>query len=530
MGRLWTAGFVVLTPLLAGLVPHASAGDPPAPRTGAESSGYTATTQYGEAMAFLRELDDRSPALTLTSMGTTVEGREIPLAIVADPMVASAAEARASGRMVAFLFGAIHAGEVDGKEALLELAREWSLDPQSEASRAILDRFVVLVAPVYNADGNERIGVDTRPGQNGPAQGQGVRPNAMGLDLNRDYVKLEAPETRALVRLLNEWDPDFTIDTHTTNGSFHRYALTFEAPTNPSGHPAPIELCRDVILPEASERLEARTGVRTCFYGDFDDERSKKEWRTYSAQPRFGGPYMGLRGQMSILAESYSYAPYKERIEASREFVRECLLVAADRAVEVREASRRAKKPPIGQERGPFGLRHALARPGRPIRVAGWVEAENAAGEWRPTDEPAEHEVEHLGRFVPALSVPRASAFYIAPGNDRAIENLRLHGVAVEPVAAPTILDVDVQRIGRVVVSERAFQGHNLLLIDTVTARERRTVGPGWTRVPADTRLGNLVIYLLEPQAEDGLFAWGFFGTEWKEGDETPVLRVPAEP
>src|SRR5438445_259163 len=81
-------------------------------------------------------------------------------------------------------------------------------------------------APIYDADGNERVAKTNRPGQVGPEEGMGQRANARGLDLNRDFIKLEAPETQGLVRFLNEWNPHLFIDTHTTNGSYHRYTIT----------------------------------------------------------------------------------------------------------------------------------------------------------------------------------------------------------------------------------------------------------------------------------------------------------------
>ena len=59
------------------------------------------------------------------------------------------------------------------------------------------------------------------------------------LDLNRDFTKLETPECQQLVALMNQWDPHLLIDTHTTNGSRHRYALTYDVPHNPA---APAQL------------------------------------------------------------------------------------------------------------------------------------------------------------------------------------------------------------------------------------------------------------------------------------------------
>src|SRR5207245_4999970 len=136
-----------------------------------------------------------SPLVRLGELGTSVEGRKLPLLILADPPVATAEEAARSNKLVVYAQGNIHAGEVDGKEALLMLVR----DLATAKERPLLKDLVLVFAPIFNADGNERISKENRRAQVGPAEGVGVRANAQGLDLNRDFVKLESPEVQALV-------------------------------------------------------------------------------------------------------------------------------------------------------------------------------------------------------------------------------------------------------------------------------------------------------------------------------------------
>src|SRR5262249_42639913 len=172
-------------------------------RTVAEKSNYRATARYDDVMAWCRAFAKATAHAHLTELGRTAEGRSIPLLIVADPPVKSAAEATRSGKLVCLVIGNIHAGEVCGKEALPKLLREQFAGPHPP----LLKDVVLAVAPIYNADGNERVSKTNRPGQVGPEEGMGQRANARGLDLNRDFIKLEAPETRGLVKFLNEWNP-----------------------------------------------------------------------------------------------------------------------------------------------------------------------------------------------------------------------------------------------------------------------------------------------------------------------------------
>ena len=482
--------------------------------TVAERSGWQATATHAEVMDLARRIDRSSSVTHLGELGRTVEGRPIPLLVLARPPVETAAQAAASGKAIVFAFGGIHAGEVCGKEALLMLAREIAGDPK----HPLLDDLIVVLAPLYNADGNERVSPDNRHGQKGPAAGMGERPNAQGLDLNRDYTKLESPEARALVRFLTAWDPHLTIDTHTTNGSVHRYALTYAAPLNPSGHPESILFVRDELLPEVTTRLRARTGYDTFFYGNFNEERTV--WRTYSASPRFGGPYRGLRGQMSILSEAYSYASYEDRVLATREFVREILTFTAghrDRIIALHDDARAATFA-AGVNPQPddtVGIRHRVAAFDAPAVIAGFVDS---------TRWPKDYPVVHLGRFEATRSVGRPYAYLIEPGLGAVVENLHAHGIETEPFAGTaTVETYTVRRVNR---AEEPFQGHHLVALETDAALERRVFEPGSVLARTAQPLGTLLVYLLEPEADDGLAAWNFFDGRLGEGRRFPVARV----
>jgi hypothetical protein len=474
-------------------------------KTIAESSGWRATATYDQVVELLERLDRRSRILDVQTMGVTAEGRPIPLAVIADPPVATPEEARAGGKVVVFAFGNIHAGEVCGKEALLMLARQLVLEPDPR----LLEHLVVLLAPIYNADGNDRMSPDNRPGQDGPVMGMGERPNAQGLDLNRDYVKLATPEAVALVRLLTEWDPHLTIDTHTTNGSRHRYTLTYAAPLNPSGHPAPIEFVRDVMLPAVTRELHSRTGYDTFFYGNFDDDLT--EWRTYSPKPRFGGPYRGLRGQMSVLSEAYAYASYRDRVHVTLEFVRELLRFAAANRGRMLEVAEQARRETIEAGRRPqpddtVGIRHRPAAFTEPVVIKGY----------RPDaeDVPQEHRVLHVGRFEPTRSVRRPWAYLVDGAPPGVVDKLRAHGIEAVPFTGTAT--VEVYTITSI---------HRVARVEAEASVDRRPFRDAYL-VPAAQPLGTLAVYLLEPESEDGFAAWGLFDDGLEIGAEFPACRV----
>src|SRR5262249_13552394 len=257
--------------------------------------------------------------------------------------------ARASGKPVIFIQANIHAGEVEGKEATLNLARRIAIGDL----RSLLNNLVILIAPIYNADGNEKISLNNRAAQNGPIGGVGTRENAKGFDLNRDYMKLETPEANSLVRLFNRWDPHLTVDLHTTNGSYHGYHLTYSPTLNPNADSRLLAFERNKMLPAIAKAVRTNHKFRTYYYGNFatrdrlnreleafEIERSGNEakpagdqqtrvWRTFDHRPRFGNNYYGLRNRLTILSEAYSYLDFKGRIDVTAAFVEEIFKYSA---------------------------------------------------------------------------------------------------------------------------------------------------------------------------------------------------------
>ena len=219
--------------LILGCGPTNSVDNGPSLSTRAERTRYEQTTGYGEVVQFLERAAASSERMHLTTFGQTAEGRPLPLMVVGEVPDARPSSVVAPERTRVWLQGNIHGGEVCGKEALLMLVRDLVRNEHPEWSASL----VLLIAPIYNADGNERMAFDNRPFQFGPFDGMGERTNAQGLDLNRDHTKLESPEARALTRAYQEYDPHVIVDLHTTNGTEHGYRLTYAPPLHPNTHP-----------------------------------------------------------------------------------------------------------------------------------------------------------------------------------------------------------------------------------------------------------------------------------------------------
>ena len=280
--------------------------------TVAESSGFTATSRHADVMTFVRELQRQQPAGAVETLCTSTEGRMVPMLVVGNPPPASPADLRRDDRAVLYLQANIHAGEVEGKDAVLMLVR----DLVHGKTPNVLDRLVLLVVPIFNADGNERISPQNRTSQKGPAQGVGARYNGQNLDLNRDGMKIESPEVAGLVDVLNRWDPVFFLDSHTHNGSYHQEPVTWTWGLNPNGDAAILDYMSDTMWP-AIERTDARDSTRRRSFRTATSSTRGRRRRAGCRSSRSRGTSRttsGLRNRLSVLNEQYPYVDFETRV------------------------------------------------------------------------------------------------------------------------------------------------------------------------------------------------------------------------
>jgi hypothetical protein len=510
------------------------------PKTRAELTNYEETTRYEEVLNFITELQKRSPLVRLESFGTSEEGRKLPLMIFSDPPISNPREARASGRAVVFIMANIHAGEIEGKEAALHLSRRILFGDL----KPLLSRVIILIAPIYNADGNEKINVNNRTAQNGPIAGVGVRENSKGYDLNRDFMKLDSPEAQSLVNLCNRWDPHLTVDLHTTNGSYHGYHLTYSQPLNPNSNAAILSYHRDKMLPAITRAMLQGRKFRTYYYGNFPrftnlpTPGEKTRWEAFTHQPRIGQNYHGLRNRLTILSEAYSYLTFKRRVEVTEAFVEEILKYAAANGPEIYLLTKRADEETVRQFLSNAPVAHGVAFEMRPLQkpvdilIGEVVKVRNPRNGKDMTamveDKFQPMRMDDYGVFAATRSVPAPRAYLFKPDKDLqpVIEKLLQHGIAVEELTTPLTVEVDVFTIGTVTRAQRAFQKHNEMKITGEFKKEQMTFPAGTIMVRTGQPLGQLVCYLLEPESDDGLVNWNFFDAYLETGKTFPVYKL----
>ncbi len=506
----------------------------PGPRTRAEASAFTETSTHADVLAFLDALPPDARRHQ-TDFGTTPEGRALPL-VVWGAGGASAEAVRATGKTRVLVFANIHAGEVDGKEALLVLLRDLTAGRHD----AWADSLVLLVAPITNADGNERVAPDNRPLQLGPTAGMGQRPNAAGRDLNRDFTRLAAAESRSLVAVMRDYDPHVVVDLHTTDGTPMAYGLTYAPGLHPNTPPA---ISADLFhrwLPAISARLAASGGPLTYHYGNvpgaFGEEASApRGWYSFSAQPRYSTNYAGLRGRYAILSESYSYDLFETRIRSSRRFVEEIAEQVWREASHVRRTVESADRASAVGET--VALRSFFAPLERPVEILlGRVDtvAGPAGPMRRNTGAVIPETMPAFVRFAATETTraPQTYAVTFGPWQEAVRDLLDAHGVRYT-LGFTWGTAREGFRVDSVTVSPRLSQGVRVqeafgqwVGVPAETAPMPRLAAV--LLVPIDQPLGRLVVALLDPRSDDGVVVWGIVPADaLATGDLAPIQRLP---
>jgi len=495
-------------------------------KTRAESSDFRETSHYDDVVAFLDAVSKAAPkTVHLTTFGKTVEGRALPLAVVGAPDATPEA-VRKTGKLRVYIQANIHAGEVEGKESAQILLRELA-----EAKHADwLQSMVLLIAPIYNADGNERFATNNRGRQNGPVAGQGQRPNAQGYDLNRDHMKLDSPEARAFVKLMTDYDPQVTMDLHTTNGSRHGYYLTYAPPLNPATDPSIIDLLRKDWLPSVTRTIKSKYNWDYYYYGNLEGRDAERAWRSFDDRPRFNNSYVGLRNRVAILSEAYAYATFQDRILATSRFVEEVLNYAKAHAAPIRKLTADADRRIIVGSKVALRAEMEKSADSVEILIGDVTEEKNpvsGAIMYRRSDVVKPEKMPEYGTFKATETERVPSAYYVPASLTKAIDNLRAHGIMMTPLKTAQTVQIEQFTIQTNTLAERAFEQHTERTLTGAWGPADRELPAGTLRIDMKQPLARLAFYLIEPRSDDGLVDWNLLDEALGESVAAyPIVRT----
>jgi hypothetical protein len=499
-----------------------------------EASGYQETPRYDATVDYCKTLDKASRWLKYTSFGESPQGRELPL-LVADKDGRFTPSGRRRGDKAVLLIQAcIHSGECDGKDAGLMLIRDIAVTKQYPE---LLDHVTVLFIPILNVDGHERFGPFNRINQNGPKE-MGWRTTAQNLNLNRDYLKADAPETQAWLRLFNAWRPDFFVDCHVTDGSDYQYVITYIMDVFGNMVPPVTRWTADVFLSAVkADMIEA--GYEMSPYVMLTEwPNPKSGMYSWVSMPRFATGYTSLRNRPGLLVETHMLKDYRTRVSATYELLRQTMIRLNEEHESLRravaEADRYAGSDQLRKTLFPLQFRADRERP-KTIDFKGIdfeaIESELTGGTWyRFNGKPVTFEVSYLDRQVPTVEVDLPEAYIVPPEWQEVIERLELHGVELDHLEEPRTLAVSSYRFENVSWRERPLEGRHPVSFEVLEIREERVYPAGSVVVDMNQPAAQVAAHILEPQGPDSYVYWGFFDAifEQKEYAESYVMEAMA--
>ena len=501
-------------------------------QTTAEASDYKKTSTYDEAIAYSKRLDQATQFIAYQTYGKSGEGRDLPLLIAASGNAFTPELARRQGKAVVLIQAGIHAGEIDGKDAGLALFRDIGI---TKTRIDLLKDVVILFQPIYNVDGHENSNAYMRINQNGPDE-MGYRANATNLNLNRDYMKADAPETRAWLALWNKWKPDIFIDCHVTNGADFQYNVTYEYAHHQEISPA-IKNWMDEHFDGVVVPAVEKEGNLLTHYIQFSGREVTGGVSTFIATPRYATGYTPLRNRAGLLIETHVYKPYKSRVRGTYDVLRHTVEEVGRSKASLFVANLTADT--VTLERGKtydqerqFPLNLAITERSTPFQFKGVqykMEDSSISGGKRIV-----YGTEPMNITIPRFDdarIERSAApplYYIIPPQWKdVIEVIKLHGIKFETLKTPLSIEVESYQLSEPRWAASSFENRVTLTAKQSSVQETRMYPAGSIVIPLEQEAAKVVVHLLEPNGPDSFLYWGFFNSifEQKEYGEAYILE-----
>lgn len=463
---------------------------------------------YADTRTWFDRLDAASDLIRIEQFGTSPEGRPIYAVIaskdgaVFDP-----------SKPVLLAQAGIHPGEIDGKDAGMMLLRDIAFNGKD----GLLDRVNLILIPILSVDGHERASAYSRPNQRGPRI-QGWRNTGTNQNLNRDYLKLDQPEMRAVRGLIRKYRPDLYVDIHVTDGMDYQYDVTYGFNGEDGAYtrsPAISGWLDATFKPSMNAALEAQGHIPGELVFGLDGDDPKAGLNDGGLGERFSNGWGSAAHVPTILIENHSLKPHEQRVLGTYVFLEEALRLLAGNGADLRAAitADSALRPVELPANFVQDAQPTSTRAFKGIRYETYDSPASGRKEirWLGEPDPQLWQMPFYGSH-PTLTLKRPIAYWVPAYRTDIIERLQAHGVTMETVSEPRSVSVEMLRLDDPKLATRANEGHVQVSVTTVTPERRDwTFAPGSVRVPTDQPLGDVVVLLLEPQSNESFFAWGLF-------------------
>jgi hypothetical protein len=502
-------------------------------RTYYEKSGYQETPRYDETIRYCRQLAAGSPWIEYTTFGVSPQGRALPLLIADDNGNFEPQAVRASGHVVLLIQACIHPGECDGKDAGLMFFRDIAI---YKTLTGLLNNVTILFIPIFNVDGHERFGPYNRINQNGPKE-MGWRTTAQNLNLNRDYLKADAPEMKDWLVLFQKWLPDFFVDIHVTDGADYQYVVTYGVETAGNMDATLTKWVKDYFVPLFQKQLD-KSGYPAFPYVSFRkwyDPRSGLITR--AASPRFSQGYTAVQNRVGILIENHMLKDYRTRVTGTYVALKTICEILNSQYKDILKMNLAADETAASTSfrQHPFTLDYKTTGDSVMVDFKGMdyevVKSDLTGGDWfRYSKTPKMYKLPYFNVQEPVVTVTLPEGYIIPAEWTSVIDRLAEHGIIYQTLKAPVKLKVQTYKFSDPQWSSTSYEGRQMMKAKTDTVEEEEEFPAGSVVVDMNQRASRVIAHILEPSGPDSYVYWGFFNTifEQKEYAETYVMEAMA--
>ncbi|PKP47500.1 MAG: hypothetical protein CVT92_16890 [Bacteroidetes bacterium HGW-Bacteroidetes-1] len=498
-----------------------------------EQSGLLETPRYNETMQFIQQLDEVSDQLSAHGFGFSPQGRELIYVVYDRDGLSEPQAIREAGRIVLFVQACIHPGESEGKDAMLIMLRDLVIHNKNTE---LFDKVSLLFIPIFNVDGHERFNAHSRINQNGPKE-MGWRTTAQNLNLNRDFLKADAPEMKAWLKLYDLWQPEFFIDTHTSDGADYQYVITYALETGGNMETELTQWQAKVYLPLVQEKMEI-VGFPMFPYVSFRRWHDPRSGLISNVGgPMFSQGYTAIRNRPGLLVETHMLKPYKLRVESTEEIIKATLEVLNIQHLILKdlifEADTYISSKAFRQQ--PFPLRFTVDMTDSimvPFKGFSYEvhKSDLTGGDWFVYDnkKPVDFRLPLFEQSKPLYTVKLPEAYIIPAEWQEVIERMKLHGIEMFPLEEERKIQTEYYQFTQIEWQRSTYEGrHRIAKMQFDTKQNEVAYPAGSMVVPMNQPLTKVIAHILEPRGNGSLLEWGFFDIifEQKEYAESYVME-----
>ncbi len=501
-----------------------------------EQSGFKSTPDYNQSIQYFQNLADNSKYAELRTFGISPQGRELQFLVVNSKMYFDVDKINKSGRPVVLIICGIHSGEIEGKDASMLLLREILI---TKEKKNLVDSLTLLVVPVFSVDAHERRSKYNRINQNGPEE-MGWRTTSLNLNLNRDWMKADAPEMQAMLQLVSKWNPDFVIDSHTTDGADYQYTLTYSVEKYRNIYSKTANWIKSKFIPYFENGVE-KAGYLVYPYINL------KNWRRgldeglidWASTPRFSTGYFALRNRPCLLIETHMLKSYKDRVYSTKAAFETVLNFVNENAEELVNLNGKADKISIeelSKKKNFMPISFNISEKYSEVDFKGyefyWEDSDISGGKKLVyTLKPSVFKVKYYNDVIATDSVKLPTAYIIPQEWKEIIERIKFQGIKFSIIKNDTMLNVTVYKFKNVKMDSNSYEGRQRANFDYNEENKVVKISEGDIFIPTGQPNIRIIAGLLEPKSGDSFVQWGFFNSifEQKEYFESYAMENLAE-